>query len=95
VFKWVLEYKYDFDIIEIALMKTTGKSSPSINYIDACLMSWHNKKLKTKEGILKDIEDFKKQRASSTGGAVPQKGNFEQRDLDEDYFNSLYVNPKK
>jgi DnaD/phage-associated family protein len=95
VFKWVGEYRFDFDIIEIALMKTAAKASPSISYIDGCLASWHAKGLRTKEAILKDIEDFKRQRGASARSAAQQKGNFEGRDLEADYFESLYSNPKK
>lgn len=99
VSKWVIDYKYDFDVIETALMKTTGKNSPNINYIDGIITSWHKKGLTTNESVIKDIEEFKKQRIHGanridTQGSIPQKDNFEMRDLDDEYFENLYKNPR-
>lgn len=93
--KWFNEYKYDFEIIEMALKKTTSKTNPNFNYLDAILSDWHKNGLTDKEAILV-YDKTKKQAAVKTAGTtsqqVPQRGNFEQRKYDDDYFNNLYRN---
>ncbi|MDD4494347.1 MAG: DnaD domain protein [Eubacteriales bacterium] len=49
--KWVLEYGYDFKTIELALKKTTGKTSPSFNYIDTIVTDWNKNGLKDTDAI--------------------------------------------
>jgi DnaD/phage-associated family protein len=92
--KWVMEYGFDFDIIEIALKKTTAIMNPNFEYINKILTDWHEKGLKTKEEILafdkaRIKPDSSKSTKSSESG-IPQKGNFEQRKYDDDYFDKLY-----
>jgi DnaD/phage-associated family protein len=92
--KWFITYKYDFEIVEMALKKTTSKTNPNFNYIDAIISDWHKNELKTKEDIL-EYEKIRKSNASkttSTQSAIPQSGNFEQRKYDNEYLNSLYKN---
>ena len=43
--KWVSDYNYPLDIIEVALKKTTSKTNPSFDYIDKILTDWHERKL--------------------------------------------------
>ena len=43
--KWVMDFNYPLDIIEIALKKTTSKANPSFDYIDKILTDWHERKL--------------------------------------------------
>lgn len=95
--KWVMDYKYNFDIIELALKKTTAKSNPNFNYINSIITDWYNNGLKTKEEIM--IYDAnRKKNTAKTGTAsnpssfIPQQGNFEQRKYEEGYLNSLYEN---
>ena len=90
--KWVMDYKYEFDIIELALKKTTGKTNPSIKYIDAIISEWHKNNLRTKEEIIAYERNRKQSMAKKPAkqGAVPQKANYEQRKYDKDYFDSLY-----
>lgn len=91
--KWVLEYGYDFDIIEIALKRTTGKSNPSFEFLNTVITDWYNKGLKTVDMINEYLLSKKtttKQTAKTT--AVPQHGNFKQREYDDEYFESLYEN---
>jgi len=80
--KWVVEFGYDFDIIELALRRTTSARNPSFEYINKILTSWHEKGYKTKEEILaaeenKNAADVGKSKPRT--GTAPQKGNFEQR----------------
>ena len=44
--KWVSDFGYPLDVIEIALKKTTSKTNPSFDYIDKILTDWHERKLK-------------------------------------------------
>ncbi|TYQ14825.1 UNVERIFIED_CONTAM: DnaD/phage-associated family protein [Acetivibrio alkalicellulosi] len=91
--KWVMDYKYSFEIIEIALKKTTSKANPNFNYINSIITDWFKNNLKTKEEIL--AYDAQRKKTSSkntkTTPAVPQ-GNFEQRKYDDSYLESLYEN---
>lgn len=47
VSRWNLEFGFNFDIIELALKKTTSKSNISFDYLDKILTDWHDRKLKT------------------------------------------------
>ena len=91
--KWVLEFGYDFDIIELALKRTTYAVNPNFEYINKILTVWHENGYKTKEEIIA-AEGSKKPsstcKAKPKEGAIPQKGNFEQRKYDDEYFDKLY-----
>lgn len=92
--KWFTVYKYDFEIVEMALKKTTAKTNPNFNYLDAIISDWNKNSLKTKEEIL-EYEKNRKSTLAKTAPATPtapQRGNFEQRKYDDAYYNSLYKN---
>lgn len=55
--KWVFDYNYQLDIIEIALKKTTAKTNPSFDYLDKIITDWHEKKLDTPETINNYIKE--------------------------------------
>lgn len=57
--KWLNDYGYNMNIIEIALKKTTSKSNPNFDYIDKILSDWHERGLKTPEAIEKFLSDMK------------------------------------
>ena len=59
--KWVGEYGYGLDIIEIALKRTTFKSNPTFEYFNNIITDWHERNLKTPEEIEKFLEQRKKQ----------------------------------
>ena len=95
--KWVMDYKYNFEIIEIALKKTTAKSNPNFNYINSIVTDWYTNGLKSKEEIL--IYDANRKKNASKAAVTqnpaqgaPQQGNFEQRKYEDGYLNSLYEN---
>jgi len=97
--KWVSQYKYDFDIIEMALKKTISKINPNFMYLDKILSEWNKKGLKTCDEIAKEIAAFEhsykdrsNMKPSDKNAAVPQKGNFEQRKYNDEFYNSLYYN---
>lgn len=57
--KWTMEFGYDFDLIELALQKTTSKTNPSFEYINKIIADWNEKGLKSKEEIEKYLIDVK------------------------------------
>ncbi len=52
--KWVVDFGYNMDIIEIALKKTTSKSNPNFDYLDKMISNWHERNLHTAS----EINDF-------------------------------------
>ena len=52
--KWVVDFGYNMDIIEIALKKTTSKANPNFNYLDKMISNWHERNLHTAS----EINDF-------------------------------------
>lgn len=92
--KWSKTYKFDMNIIELALKKTTSKSSTTFDFFDKVLTSWHDKGLKT----VNDIESFEKARietsskSNKTTSKVPQKDNYYQRNYSDDDYENLYDN---
>jgi len=95
--KWVMNFNYGFDVIELALKKTTAISNPNFEYINRILTNWHETGLKTREDILSHEKTRKQPNVRATGkdAAIPQKGNFEQRKYNDDYYDSLYKNVNK
>ena len=58
--KWILDFHYDLDIIEIALKKTTSKTNPSFDYINKILTDWNDRNLRTPEKIEEFLQSMKK-----------------------------------
>lgn len=89
---WVEDYKYDFDIIELALKKTSKKTNPSFEYLNTIIKDWHENGLKTKEDIISyDIGKTRNTASKKTKVTeIPQHGNYTQRQYDKEYFDSLY-----
>ncbi len=91
--KWAVEFGYSFEIIEMALRRTTSARSPSFEYINKIITNWHDKGYKTKEEILSADES---RRSTTTAKAkprtstAPQKGNFKQRKYTDEDFEKLY-----
>lgn len=54
--KWVYDYGYDLDVIEIAMKRTTFKQAPTFAYLDTLISDWHERKLKTPSEVSKFIE---------------------------------------
>lgn len=92
--KWVTDFNYSFEIIELALKKTTGKTNPSFKYINAIITDWYKNGLKTKEEIL--AYDKQKKHLNTkkvvNESKIPQQANFKQRKYDDEYYDSLYEN---
>lgn len=97
--KWINDYKYEYDVIEIALKKTVQKTTnPTINYANAIITSWHEKGFKTATEVIEENSKVTKQMVSKT--AVQAKKianntnlkhkNYEQRKYDD--LESFYDN---
>ena len=89
--KWINEYKYDLDVIEIALKRTTYRSNPSFEYINNIITDWHDRNLKTPA----QINEFLEQRKNQTNNEKQlkkqtQKESFEQRQYNN--LDFLYAN---
>lgn len=95
--KWITEYNYDFEIIDIALQKTTGTFNPSLNYIDTILKNWYKAGLKTKDAILaynnSSKEKYVKNKSQkASGNPFITYKNFEHRNYTDSDFESFYHN---
>jgi len=92
--KWLVDYGYSLDIIEIALKKTTAKANPNFDYIDRLLSDWYEHKLKSAEEIQKYLSDLKQKtkdvEAMKKGNS--NFNNYSKRTYDN--LDSLYVNKK-
>lgn len=98
--RWVIDYKYGFDVIELALKKTVGKTNPDFKFLNSVLTRWHDLELVTAEEILGYENSIKTQpqAGQSTQKAKPkqsQRDNFEQREYDDEYFENFFTNTSK
>jgi len=89
--KWSVDYGFSFEIIEIALKKTTSKANPNFDYLNKLLSDWHERGFKT----VADIENFLsqlKQKKKDIKDLEKKSGyqNYEQRKYDN--LDSLYAN---
>ncbi|HEX3028449.1 MAG TPA: DnaD domain protein, partial [Clostridia bacterium] len=79
--------------IDLALKKTLAKTNPNFRYINTVITDWHVKGLRTKEAIIEYEKSLKhSSKTPAKEASIPQRGNFEQRKYDDDYYNSLYEN---
>lgn len=91
--KWVFDFGYEFDIIEIALKRTTYKSNANFEYLNNVITDWHDRKLKNPNDILKFLEERKKQSKDIKSLTKKvSKESFEQRQYDN--LDFLYENKK-
>ena len=89
--KWILEYGYDLNVINIALKKTTSKSNPNFAYLDKLLSDWHERKLKTPSEIEAFLAEFKtKNKNIKELEKKTNYNNYTQRKYDN--LNELYAN---
>lgn len=105
VSRWIEQYNYDFDVIEIALRKTVKLANPNLEFIDKIIQEWFSNQLRTIEQV-KTYEEEKAARLGSErarhgqqgSGATSTRrhsiGNFNQRDYAADFFESFYDNPQ-
>ena len=89
--KWVVDYGYDLNIIEIALRKTTSKTNPNFDYLDKLISSWHERNLKTSDAINGFIAEKKKKNKALKDLDVKKTSynNYNQRSYDD--LSDLYA----
>ena len=104
VARWIEQYHYDFDIIEIALRKSTRVTNPNLEFIDRVIREWFEHQLRDAEAIkVYETEkaarmtaeretERKKQGSGSFGkqGQARNQGNFAQRDYSDAFLNGFY-----
>lgn len=91
--KWIIDFDFSFDIIEIALKRTTAKANPNFDYLDKLLTDWHDRKLKTAQEVQKFLEEMKLKN-KNVKDLEKKNGyqNYDQRNYDN--LNNLYANIK-
>jgi DnaD/phage-associated family protein len=96
--KWIMDYGYDFDVIDLALQNTAKITNPNINYFDKIISDWYKKNLKDVKSIqdMLEAEGLKKQKdkpedTKADAAKKPQQmDNFAQRQYDKEFLESLY-----
>lgn len=91
--KWVVDFGYDLNIINIALKKTTSKANPSFDYLDKLISDWHDRNLKTEADVNNFLSEIK-QKKKNVKQLEKQTNynNYEQRNYDN--LDNLYANKK-
>ena len=91
--KWVVDYGFGFEIIEIALKKTTSKTNPNFDYINAILTEWKEKGLRTIEEVQNNTKQFKQsQKEKKVENTVKTKYFGEDMNLDLSKFYRNFNN---
>ena len=92
--KWVVDYSYNMDVIEIALKKTTSKTNPNFEYLNTLISNWHEHNLRTTADVNNYLEQMKVQNKNKkTLEKQTKQANyksFEQRTYNN--LDSLYAN---
>lgn len=89
--KWLLDYGYNLNIIEIALKRSVYKSNPTFEYFNNIITNWHERGLKTPEEVYAFIEQREKQRKDTRQlEKQVNKASYEQRQYTNLSF--LYAN---
>ena len=94
--KWIEDYKYEFDIIEQGLKRSTSTTNPSIKYVDAIITSWHNKgytkveEIQNEENIQK-VNDEKKEVKKVSESKKKSYQSYSQREYDasDDFYDEI------
>lgn len=94
--KWVIDYGYCLDIIELALKKTTARTNPNFDFLDNIIGQWHTNDLKSTD----DITAYESKRKAACRKEKPDKivpayKNYEQRKYGQDYDDSMFDNLKQ
>ena len=91
--KWIVEFGYSLDIIEIALKKSVSKTNPTFKYFDTIISDWHDRGLKSVDEINKFLND-QKQKTKDIKNLEKNKSskynNYNQRNYDN--LNIFYNN---
>lgn len=89
--KWIVDFSFSLDVIEIALKRTTSKSNPNFDYLDKLLTDWHDRGFKNSTDVQNFLAEMKKKNKNIK--ELEKKSgynNYEQRKYDN--LDSLYAN---
>ena len=93
--KWVMDYSYPLNVIEIALKKTTSKTNPSFDYLDKIISDWHERKLSNEEEITKFMQEQKQKQKEfkqlSFSNMAPMQKFNDTKTSQYDDLDKLYV----
>lgn len=93
ILKWQETYKYNLDIIEIALKKSSTKNKINFEYIDTLLSDWYSKELTSVDDINNYLNSFKANKEKRIPVSSPkQQVSFEYTQSTFDNWDSLYDN---
>ena len=89
--KWIVDFGYDLNVIEIALKRTTSKANPTFDYIDKLICDWKDRGLKTADDVNNYLLQFKqKQKDIKELEKKTNYNNHSQRTYDN--LENLYAN---
>lgn len=89
--KWIIDYNYNIDIIEIALKKTTSKANPNFDYLDKLISDWHDRGFQTVNEITTFLSNLKQQKKNIKDlEKKTSYNNYDQRNYEN--LDSLYAN---
>ncbi len=92
--KWVIDYGYSFDIIELALKRTTSKANVGFDYLDKIISDWKDRNLRTVNDVQNHLSNAKqKEKDVKSLEKKTNYNNHEQRSYDN--FDNFYANIKK
>lgn len=91
--KWIVDFSFPIEVIELALKKTTSKANPSFDYIDKILCDWNDRNLKTVSDVENFLSSMKEKSKNIKELEKKSYHNYDQRSYDN--FDSLYANTKK
>lgn len=90
--KWVFQFNFSLEIIDLAFKEAVGKRNP-FRTVDTILTDWHEKALKSVDEVKAHIaaRAVQKPEQSKKGkDNVPRYADFDQRNYDKDYFEKIY-----
>ena len=103
--KWVEKMGFEFDVIEIALRKTSKLASPNLEFTNKILEEWFSRQLKIAAEVLQYEEQksakylaSKKTPPDSSGTWAKKPGNvanFEQREYPAEYYEQMLEDVSK
>ena len=89
--KWVVDYGYSLEVIEIALKKTTSKTNPNFDYLNKLISDWNDRNLRTAAEVESFILEFKNKNTNIKKlEKATSYNNYDQRNYDD--MDSLYAN---
>lgn len=102
--KWVKDFNYDMDVIDIALQYAVRIGQPNLNYFDSILSRWYESGLKNAADV-KAHEQARQEKnkqtkrkpavPAATEGQTPGRGryqnlgNFDQREYSDEFLDSF------